>query len=56
MATEKQRFNPGENAPRSGRYRDTSHGSVVEMEEGEHLPPIPGGGEWEFIGPKEGGM
>lgn len=49
MATERRRFKIGETAPMTGKYRGTD-GRVAELQQGETFPPIPGGGEWEYIG------
>ena len=55
MTTRQDRYNPGELAPRSGTYRAVGGDSrEAHMDEGERLPPIPGGGEWEFVSSGQG--
>lgn len=41
----RQRFKPGERAPRSGQYRNPSIGTEVTSVKGEPLPPTPKKGQ-----------
>lgn len=38
-------FRPGDKAPRSGQYRNTTTGYEVTVTQGEPLPPTPGSGQ-----------
>lgn len=38
----KKRYKPGEIAPRSGQYKNTTTGTEVTVTKGEPFPPTPG--------------
>ncbi len=40
---------PGAPAPHAGAYRDP-HGTITIRQKAELLPPVPGGGAWEYVG------
>jgi hypothetical protein len=40
-----KRYTPGEKAPRSGQYRNTTTGSEVTTTKGEPVPPTPSRGQ-----------
>ena len=42
---ERRIFKPGEKAPVSGQYKNTSTGTEVTVTKGEPFPPTPGKGQ-----------